>query len=143
MIKKLLLLVVTTMIALGSFILPASGLAAWFGDQRWSNIWVSWADVGGQWNEGFIWFVESAVNWILWLLALITIIILIWGWFQMITAAWDDGKYKKWFTIVKQAVIWLILIWASALIVNLVFSFMTTNTTQWGTAMIEAISTLV
>ena len=52
----------------------------------------------------------------------------------MVTAAWDDGKYKKGFTIVKQAVIGLILIWASAMIINLVFSFMQSNTTGsgWG-----------
>lgn len=134
-----MLWIVTALIAFGSFVLPASSFAAWFDDQRGSTVWVAWADTGGTWSEWFIDFVETAVNWILWLLALITIIILIWGWFQMITAAWDDGKYKKWFTIVKQAVIWLILIWASALIVNLVFSFMSSNTT----AMIETTSKLV
>jgi type IV secretory pathway VirB2 component (pilin) len=68
------------------------------------------------------------VNWILALLGLITIIILIWGGFQMVTAAGDDSKYKKGFTIVKQAVIGLILIGVSALIVNLIFSFVNTNT---------------
>ena len=45
----------------------------------------------------------------------------------MVTAAGDDGKYKKWFTIVKQAVVGLILIGVSALIVNLIFSFVTSN----------------
>jgi phosphate starvation-inducible membrane PsiE len=77
-------------------------------------------------------FIQSAVNWILALLGLITIIILIYGGFQMVTAAWDDNKYKKGFTIVKQAVIGLILIGVSALIVNLIFSFVNTNTTTTG-----------
>ena len=46
----------------------------------------------------------------------------------MVTAAGDDNKYKKWFTILKQAIIWLILIGASAMIINLVFNFMNSNT---------------
>jgi len=79
------------------------------------------------WNA-FIDFVQNAVNWILWVLWLITVIILIWWGFQMVTAAGDDGKYKKWFTIVKQATIGLILIWVSWLIISLIFSFV------WSTA---------
>ena len=91
--------------------------------------------------DAFIDFVQNAVNWILWVLWLIAVIILIWWGFQMVTAAGDDGKYKKWFTIVKQATIGLILIWVSWLIISLIFSFVwstadnatstwTTNTTQ-------------
>jgi len=117
----------------------------WFGAQNTSTIWVAWAQTGGTWSTGFIDFVQAAVNWILWFLALITIIILIWGGFQMITAAWDEGKYKKWFTIVKQAVVWIILIWASALIVNLIFNFMSSNTTAgwgWATWMVQSQSKL-
>jgi len=50
----------------------------------------------------------------------------------MVTAAGDDGKYKKWFTIVKQAIIWLILIWSAWMIVSLVFRFMNTNASTAG-----------
>jgi len=122
-------------------ILWASSIAApmittaawWFTDQRTTTLWVTGGKTGWTWSEWFITFVQTAVNWILWLLWLISIIILIWGGFQMVTAAWDDGKYKKWFTIVKQAVIWLILIWASAMIINLVFSFMSSNTSTTAT----------
>jgi fumarate reductase subunit C len=64
-------------------------------DQRATTIGVAGADQGGQGNEGFLDFVQTAVNWILALLGLITIIILIYGGFQMVTAAGDDGKYKK------------------------------------------------
>lgn len=106
----------------------------WFTNQAQTTLGVAWGGVWGQWGTWFLTFVQSGVNWILWLLWLITIIILIWGGFQMVTAAWDDGKYKKWFTIVKQAVIWLILIWASAMIVNLVFSFMGSNAGTGGGA---------
>ena len=140
--KKLLLSMVIGILWIGSVFL-ANTYAAWFTNQNASSIWVAWAQTGGIWNTGFIDFVQTAINWILGFLAMITIIILIWGGFQMVTAAWDEGKYKKGFTIVKQAVVWIILIWASALIVNLIFSFMNTNTTTgWATWMIESQSKL-
>jgi len=125
--KKLLTIVWTGLISVSTMAAPLVTSAAWFGDQRATTIGVTGADQGGQWNEWFLTFVQSAVNWILGLLGLITIIVLIWGGFQMVTAAGDDNKYKKWFTIVKQAVVGLILIGVSALIVNLIFSFVNSN----------------
>jgi len=138
--KKLMTLVWTAVIGVSSFAAPMVATAqGGFLQQRWTNLGVTWAEVGGQGNEWFLDFIQSAVNWILALLGLITIIILIWGGFQMVTAAGDDGKYKKGFTIVKQAVIGLILIGVSALIVNLIFSFVNSNAqtatgggTTWG-----------
>jgi len=127
--KKIGILIWTTILWASSFIMPLATSANWFTSQRTTTLWVTGWDKGWTWDEGFITFVQTAVNWILGLLGLISIIILIWGGFQMVTAAWDDGKYKKGFTIVKQAVIGLILIGASAMIINLVFNFMSTNTT--------------
>jgi len=126
--KKLLTAISTGLIAGASIATPlVSTAAGGFMDQRATQIGVAGADQWGQGNEGFLGFVQSAVNWILALLGLITIIILIYGGFQMVTAAGDDNKYKKGFTIVKQAVIGLILIGVSALIVNLIFAFVNSN----------------
>ena len=103
-----------------------------FSNQRRTDLGVPGWEVGGAGSEGFIDAVQNGVNYLLGLLGLITIIILIWGGFQMVTAAWDDGKYKKWFTIVKHASIGLILIGVSALIVNLIFFFVNDNTATAG-----------
>jgi len=138
--KKIGIMLWTTIIWISSAIIPLSSAYAWYNGWNWftnqatSTIWVAEANKGGSWSTSFLDFIQSAVNWILWILGLITIIILIWWGFQMVTAAWDDGKYKKWFTILKQAVIWLIMIWVSALIVNLIFSFVNSNTTTSGWA---------
>ena len=131
--KKLWVLIWTAVIGASSLLAPMTTMAQ-FGNQRQNTIWVAGADKWWAGDEWFLDFVQSWVNWILALLGLITIIILIWGGFLMVTAAGDDGKYKKGFTIVKQAVIGLILIGVSALIVNLIFSFVNTNTTTawWG-----------
>ena len=132
--KRLWVLLWTGLIAVSWIISlsPTITTAAWFWDQRATTIGVAWADQGWSWNEWFLDFVQTAINRILALLWLITIIILIYGGIQMVTAAWDDWKYKKWFTIVKQAIIGLILIWTSALIVNLIFNFVNTNTETTG-----------
>ena len=139
--KKIWIMLWTAILWASSILTPMLTTAQWwagqwwFWQQRWTKIWVA----GWQWdmtsgNEGFLDFINSAINRILALLGLIAIVILIWGGFQMVTAAWDDNKYKKWFTIVKQAVIGLILIGVSALIINLIFSFVNTNTaTAWTT----------
>ena len=68
------------------------------------------------------------INRILWLLATIALVICLRWWFQMLTAAGDENKYKKWFTILKQAWIWLIIIWLSWLIVRLIFWVINTMT---------------
>ena len=130
--KKLGILLWTAIIGVSSVAAPMLTTAAWFGDQRWTTIGLAGADQGGQGSEGFLDFVQTAINYILTLLGLITIIILVYGGFQMVTAGGDDGKYKKGFTIVKQAVVGLILIGVSALIVNMIFYFVNTNTTTGG-----------
>jgi len=72
-------------------------------------------------NDSLLVAVKKFVNWVLWLLALIALGVLLWWGFQMVTAAGDDNKYKKWFTILKQAGIWLVLIGLAWLIVSLFF----------------------
>ena len=54
--------------------------------------------------------IKSFINWMLGILALIALVILIWGGFQMVTAAGDDAKYKKGFKILQQAGIGLVFI---------------------------------
>lgn len=92
-----------------------------FGDAgSTTSVWVAWAWTD-QW-QGFLDVVKWFVNWILWILALIALLVLLWGWFQMVTAAWDDNKYKNGFKILKQAAIWLIMIWVAWFVVSLIFA---------------------
>ncbi|MEI7558636.1 MAG: hypothetical protein WCJ45_07785 [bacterium] len=53
---------------------------------------------------------KSFINWMLGMLALIALVILLRGGFQMVTAAGDDAKYKKGFKILQQAAIGLVFI---------------------------------
>jgi len=82
-------------------------------------VWISWA--GTSQNDKLITSVKVFINRVLGILALITLVILLrWG-FQMVTAAWDDGKYKEWMKILKQAWFGLAFIWLSRLIVSMIF----------------------
>ena len=74
----------------------------------------------GQW-ENLIQVVKNAINWILGILALITLVLLLWGWFQMVTAAWDEKKYEAGFTILKQAAFGLMMIWVAWFVVSIIF----------------------
>ena len=74
--------------------------------------------------------IKSFVNRILGLLSLIALVICLWGWFQMLMAAGDENKYKKWFTILKQAGLWLAIIWLAWLFVSLIFRLINKFTTE-------------
>ncbi len=65
--------------------------------------------------------VKTFINWTLGMLSLIALVVLLWGGFQMITAAGDENKYKKGFTILKQAAMGLVIIGLSWLFVSLIF----------------------
>lgn len=100
----------------------ASGVGWSFNNQDSTfNPWVSGAESWELTTSGLLTWIKNVVNFVLWVLSLIALIILLWWWFQMVTAAWNEEKYKKWFTILKQAWIWLALIWFSWLIVSFIF----------------------
>lgn len=72
-------------------------------------------------SDSLITSIKTFINWVLGLLATIALVILLWGGFQMVTAAGDEAKYKKGFQILKQAAIGLIFIGLSALFIQLIF----------------------
>jgi hypothetical protein len=124
---KLLAVMMMWLATIGSTV----GIATASTDIDWSaKEWLQW-NTGVKWIQ-WVWeenrrgsalldVIKNAVNWVLWMLSLITLCIVLWWWFQMVTAAGDDGKYKKWFTILKQAWIWLIIILLAWIIVSVVF----------------------
>ncbi len=73
-------------------------------------------------GEKLLTTVQTFINWVLGILAFIALIVLLWWGFQMVTAAGDDNRYKKGFTILKQAAIWLVFIWLAWLIISLILS---------------------
>ena len=93
----------------------------WWNYVSWYN--VVWTNSGSNtsWDNRLIDTVKRAVNRVLGMLSLIALILCIRGWFQMLTAAWDDWKVKTWKKILTHAAIWLAVIWLSWLFVTFIF----------------------
>jgi len=62
------------------------------------------------------WIINYALG-LLWLIALVYLII---HWFMMVTAAWSDEKFKKWFQWIKYWTIALVWIWVSWFVVSII-----------------------
>lgn len=93
------------------------------------NAW--WLAVAGwtqdQWGN-LIAVIKKWINRVLGLLSLISLIVLLFGWFKMVTAAGDEAKYKEGFKVLKQAGVWLAVIWLSRFIVTIIFWLITSTT---------------
>jgi len=82
-------------------------------------------------KDSFIVTIRNFINRVLWLLSLIALAICLrWG-FQMLTASGDETKYKKWFTILKQAWFGLAVIALAWLIVSVIFRVINLSTWSW------------
>lgn len=66
--------------------------------------------------------IQFYVNYLMTFLYLIAVLYALWGWFLILTAAWDEKKVKKWKTILIQWAIWLLVIWLSWTIIKWVLS---------------------
>ncbi len=125
---------------------------SWFGanfEDCWVwDIGVIWTNEADDTEDRLIDTIKNFINRILGMLALIVLLLLLRGWFQMVTAAGDDGKYKNWFKILKQAAFGLAFIWLSWLMVSLIFwiiDLATTDSSWWWaqTTMIQYIHTSI
>ncbi len=122
--KKLSLKVVSVLVlgilSVGSLMTFAQSTPSGFGDVT-SAGWIGISGAGtDQWGK-LIDVIKSFINWMLGILALIALVMLLFGGFGMVTAAGDDAKYKKGFKILQQAAIGLVFIWVSWLLVSVIF----------------------
>lgn len=131
--KKLLVGAFLGMFALAWVaVLPnyASAASGNYGTFDSSYEWWGWQDT--QYNAGvagskeltgdsLIQTIRVAINWVLWLLSLIALVLCLYGGFLMMTSGWDSKKYEKWVGILKWAGIGLAIIALSWLIVSLIF----------------------
>jgi len=105
--------------------------ADFFDQQGAGETWLSGAETWEN-NQDFITSLKRWVGWLMTILAVITMFILVYGGIIMITAAWDEDKYKKWFTILKQAAVGLIFLGLAWMFIMLVFFVINKMVTPWG-----------
>jgi len=102
----------------------------------WTKSAIEWADgivnapvdTNDDKQESTLNYISKWINYFLWLIALIVIILIIKDGFIVITWAWDENKQKEAFTNLKNYTIAIIAIGVSFLIVNLIFHFINVNT---------------
>ncbi len=63
--------------------------------------------------------VQRYVSNILWFLYLIAVLYWLWGWFNILTAGWDEDKVKTWKKVIINALIWIVVIFLVGTIVEL------------------------
>lgn len=120
--KKIVLITAYVTIVFGIW-LGATLADGWF----WISNWISWIDV--PWttdpsaNDEAILIIVKVANRILSLLSVIAIIMFLIWWYKVLTAWWDDAKVKWWYKIIKNAIIWLLIIWLTRAMIRLIFWF--------------------
>ena len=98
-----------------------------------TNIWIATIGTTKDRWWSLIQIIKNAINWVLGMLSLVALVLCLWWWFQIVTAAWDEWKQKKWVSVLKHAAIWLVVIWLSWFVVTIIFRLLrwvTTGTTS-------------
>lgn len=102
-------------------------------DDGWADlINLTWTD--NSTADGLVNIVKWVINWALGILAFIALVVLLYGWFLMVTAAWESDRYDKWFTILKQAAVGLVIIGVARFIVSIIFRLINLTAEQSGAA---------
>lgn len=120
MINRIKNWIVTIIVWVPLIVVPSFSQAMWF----WDMFGVSW--VGVPWTnaaqeDSLIHTIQTAINWVLGMLSFVALVLCLYAGFQMLISWWDSKKYDAWFTILKNAAIWLAIIAVSWLIVSLIF----------------------
>lgn len=90
-------------------------------------------------NAGLLDTIRNAINWVLWILATVALCICMYWGFKMLTS-WGDSKwYDAWLKVLKNAAIWLAIIWLSWMIVSVVFWFVETLS-WWNQTQVSPVS---
>ncbi len=101
-------------------IIPNNTSAQWFWDMVGVNgintIWTKEKQ-----EDALVYTIQTAINRVLRILATITLLFVLYAWFLMMTSGWDQKKYDSWLSIIKNAAIWLAIIWTAWLIVSAIF----------------------
>lgn len=83
------------------------------------------------WELNFIEKMDWLLWFIIWLLYFISVIMIVYAWFVILTSSWDDEKTKNWKKIIIYAVIWLIIIFLTSQFVNWIINIMTDEKIIW------------
>ncbi len=130
--KKILAIFVTVITGVFAFTSLSSTVSA-----AWSTIPTNWegttentivnwgVNVAGGTDQGkndsIIDVVKNVINYALWFLGLIALIMLLRGWFKIVTAWGDENAHQEWTKVLKNAAIGIAFIGISWFLVTFIF----------------------
>ena len=118
--KKLIIICLWFILTSASYTVPINANAWAFWDAIWVKwTWVPWTDEKQE--DSLLHSLRVWINRFLWILATISFVLCIYAWFKMLISWGDSKQYSGWFSILKNAAIWLAIIGTSRLIVSLIF----------------------
>ena len=132
-----ILCVVTSVVTFWSGYIYAQSITLsndWFGstvhivDATDNKLALQWTDTALE--DELIDVIKWIVNRVLGILALIALLLLMYGGFQMVTAAGNEDQYGQWFKILKNAAIGLAIIWLAWFIISIIFFVINIATTS-------------
>ena len=127
-IKKATLKIILWAVWLWIVIIPNNSFALWFWDMFGvPGIHTIWTE--RKQEDSLLHTIQTAINWVLWILATITLCLVLYAGFIILTSWWDSKKYDSWINIIKNAAIWLAIIGVSRLIVSAIFWFINWSVT--------------
>lgn len=92
------------------------------GEGSWiSNVINSDSKTTNQATDDVVSYISAFINWALWMAFFVALVFLIYNWYLVVTAAWNDAQYKKWISYMRYMAIWLVGIALSFFIVQLIF----------------------
>lgn len=106
---------------LGFIMTPFNTLALWW---FWDMVAVKW--VGVLWTQekqkdSLILVIQDGINWVLGILAFISLCLILYAGFQILISGSDSKKRDNSISTIKNVAIWLAVIAVSRLIVSLIF----------------------
>ena len=110
----------TMALSLASSTVDAQCIGFWC-DNYVKDVWVIWTEKPQE--AALLDTIKVTINWILWMLATVALVICLYAWFKMLTSGSDSKGYDAGLKTLKNAAIWLAIIGLSWLIVSAIFWF--------------------
>ena len=102
------------------------------GDGCWLEEWIdAIKDIDAiETEQSFSAFIQNVVEFILWFLMLIAVLIIIYAWFNLMFWIWDEEKAKKTKQIIIYAIIWIVIIYLAWPLSDFIFNVLDSSTTN-------------
>lgn len=95
------------------------GLEQWINEVK--NSWIDWVVTEGLASD----YLQNIVVYVLWFLAIVWVILIIYSWFRLLVSAWNEEQMTNSKKIILYVVIWIVIIFLAWPITNFIIDVVT------------------